>query len=73
MNDDEELRAAAESAGISPENYLSLVQGLDSIMAVMPQMMRALFGIYTEAIEAGFTEEQAFALVVVRATNWLGG
>lgn len=69
--DEEEERERAEKAGLNVDEYMGLVSAIDSMIAVAPQLMRALFTQYEAALEAGFNEEQAFALVMQRAQGWL--
>lgn len=59
--------------GTTPEEYLGLVQAMDSLIAATMPIMQGLWDTYTKARECGFDEGQAFALTMMRAQIWFGG
>lgn len=71
MMDEEEARERAEQFGIDADEFLALVTSLDALIAAMPQLMRALYAQYEAALDVGFNDEQAFALVLKRAETWI--
>ena len=53
------------------DGLASLRAQIDQAIAVSGEQARAAHGIYTAYTAAGFSEEQAFAVVMENVRNWL--
>lgn len=69
MNDD-----PRDSNEPDQEDQLAALRAnIDQMVALAPEQARAAFGLYSAYMEAGFTADQAFQVVMANVYAWLSG